>query len=69
MPRWPKIFSKKGEKTTIRDMTAEDDEQIPKFINEERKANLAEAKAEIAIRFTFDPREKKWMLPLAARSN
>ena len=58
MPSWPKIFSKKAGQTTIRDKTTDDDEKIPKFINEERKANPAEAKAGTAIRFMFDTREK-----------
>ena len=58
MPSLPKIFSKKAGQTTIRDKTTDDDEKIPKFINEERNANPAEAKAGTAIRFMFDPREK-----------
>ena len=59
MPGWPKIFSKKNGQATIRDKTPNDeDELIPKFINDARRANPEEAKSGKAIRFLYDPREK-----------
>ena len=58
MPCWSKIFSKKEGHTTIHDKTGDDDERIPKFVNDKRKSDPAEAKAGAAIRFVFDPREK-----------
>ena len=48
MPSWPKIFIKREEQTAIRDKTADDDEKIPKFINDKMKADPTEARAETA---------------------
>ena len=58
MPAWAKIFSKKGEQSTIREKKPNgEDEAIPHFMEGTRKGCPEEAKSGRVIRFLYDPKE------------